>query len=68
MHGRREVIVYTSMCTSIVLLTWKNFHINIEITIKPIKSQVCMAETVLSRAINTGFEIQTNDCFNCLEL
>ena len=31
-HGRPVVIVYTSMCTFIVLLTWKTFRINIEIT------------------------------------
>ena len=33
-HGRPAVIVYTSMCTSIVLYTWKTFIENIEITIK----------------------------------
>ena len=56
MHGQLVVIVYTSMCTSIVLLT---FQINIELNHK----RVCMAETVLStgHAINTCYEIQTHD-------
>ena len=39
MHGQLVVIVYTSMCTSIALLT---FQINIELNHK----RVCMAETV----------------------
>ena len=54
-HGRPAVIVYTSMCTSIVLLTEKKTseHRNH----KRIKTQVCMAETVLSRAINIGYGI-----------
>ena len=50
------------------LFSWpeKTFWINIEIT--NVLKHVCMTETVLSlgRAIYTGYEIQTNDCINCL--
>ena len=64
-HGRPEVIVfmYTSMCTSIVFLTEKTFRINIEITIGFRHRFVWPKLYYLGRAINTGYEIQTNDCF-----
>ena len=60
-HGRPAVIVYyTSMCTSIVLLTWKNLRVNIEITSGLRHKFVWPKLYNLGRAINTGYEIQTN--------
>ena len=54
-HGRPVVIVYTSMCTSIVLLTWKKkIQINIEIPSELRHRFVWPKLYYLVRAINTG--------------